>query len=63
VSEQRSAALAAEPVSLRERLLDVPWDEAPGVWYGRLAALAGAAENLKRQWEMPSILTLGRSLK
>jgi hypothetical protein len=63
MSEQRSAALAAERVSLRERLFDVPWDVAPGVWYGRLAALAlvavwGTTVLLSRMTDPPVLLHL-----
>jgi len=32
-----------DPLTLRERLLDVPWGVPRQVWYGRLAALIGLA--------------------
>ena len=49
--------------SLRERLLDVPWDVPRPVWYGRLALLAVVAiwatsVLLSRMTEPPTLLHL-----
>ena len=49
--------------SLRERLLDVPWDVPRPVWYGRLALLAVVAiwatsVLLSRMTEPPTLLPL-----
>ena len=53
----------AEDLSLRERLLDVPWDVPRPVWYGRLAALAlvalwGASVVISPMTEPPRLLHL-----
>lgn len=50
-------------LSLRERLLDVPWDVPRPVWYGRLALLAviaiwAAGIVLSRMTEPPALLHL-----
>lgn len=52
-----------ESLSLRERLLDVPWDVPRPVWYGRLVVLALAAlwtasVVLGRMTEPPTVLHL-----
>ena len=57
------SGLAEERASLRERLLDVPWDVPRAVWYGRLAALAlvaiwGTSVLLGRMTEPPTLLHL-----
>lgn len=53
----------AEDLSLRDRLLDVPWDVPRPVWYGRLAALAlvalwGASVVISPMTEPPRLLHL-----
>jgi hypothetical protein len=63
VIEQRSVLADQERISLRERLLDVPWEVPRGVWYGRLAALAvvavwGTAVLLSRMTDPPVLLHL-----
>jgi hypothetical protein len=52
-----------EPIPLRERLLDVPWNVPREVWYGRLAvlvvmALWGTSVWLGKMTEMPQLLHL-----
>jgi len=63
MSEQRSAPLAEDPVSWRERLLDVPGDVPRGAWFGRLAVLAvvavwGTAVLLGRMTDSPVVVHL-----
>jgi len=63
MNQQRSAPLTEERIALRERLLDIPWDVTPGVWYGRLAALVlvvvwGTAVLLSRMTDPPVLLHL-----
>jgi hypothetical protein len=60
---RRPAEPAEDPPSLRERLLDVPWDVPSEAWYGRLAALLlmaawGTSVWFGRMTEAPTVLHL-----